>query len=202
MTKLKSIGVYCSASKNLHKAYVQVAKETGELIAAQGADLVYGGGRRGLMGIVANSAMAAGGKVIGYMPTYLAKGEEAHREIDELHLVPDMQIRKRSIFERSDALVVLPGGFGTLDEFFEVLLLKQIRLHSKPMVIVNTRGFWTPLRSLIRQIVDQNFAGTFVWDLVEFIEDIDDLPNALQRQLDTKLPEDKWGAKGSQVNKK
>ncbi len=192
MQRLKSICVYCSASKRIEKIYEKDCKDVGKLIAKKGLKLVYGGGRRGLMGLVANTVMENNGYVIGYIPDYLVEGEEAHEKIQELHVVPDMHVRKMSMYESSDAFIILPGGFGTLEEFFEVFVWKQIRLHNKPIVIINTNGYWDALKTLMKNTVDEQFSRPFIWDLVEFIDDVSELPAALKRQIEIKLPDSKW----------
>ena len=139
--------------------------------------LVYGGGRVGLMGDVADSCKAAGGRVIGIIPNFLEKREVGHTALDELIVVDSMHARKSLMVDRSDAFVVLPGGFGTLDETFEILTWAQLALHDKPVLILNINGYWTPLVTLIdhmmaKGLVDQRLAQSF--DMVETV------PAALQ----------------------
>ena len=119
--------------------------------------LVYGGGHVGLMGIVADAGLKAGAEVIGIIPEHIRSKEIQHNGLTQLHVVPDMHTRKRMMVERSDAFVILPGGLGTLDETFEIITWKMLKLHSKPIIIFNFQGFWDPLLALIDNIVKEKF---------------------------------------------
>ncbi|MQP64805.1 TIGR00730 family Rossman fold protein [Niveispirillum sp. SYP-B3756] len=149
MSNIRSVCVYCGSSNYVDEAYKQAAKQTGHLLAAAGLDLVYGGGNVGLMGITADAALAAGGRVIGIIPDHIQKFEVDHTGLTELHVVDSMHTRKRMMVERSDAFIVLPGGIGTLDEMFEIITWRQLQLHAKPVIIVNINGFWDPLLALM-----------------------------------------------------
>src|SRR6185436_9684482 len=134
-----TICVFCGSSSGAKPAYAAAAQRLGSMIGARGYGLVFGGGRNGLMGDVAMAAHAAGAKVLGVLPDFLKKIEiPLEAESEELVIVPDMQVRKQIMLEKSDAFVILPGGLGTLDELFEVLSIAQLRVHSKPIVIVDT----------------------------------------------------------------
>jgi uncharacterized protein (TIGR00730 family) len=127
------------------------------------------------MGVLANAALAAGGKVVGVIPRFLLQREAGHPALDETVVVETMHERKLEMFERSDAIVVLPGGLGTLEEFFEVLSWRTLGLHTKPIVIVDIGGYWQPLAALLRSCVEGGFADRSHLDVVAFIEDLDQL---------------------------
>lgn len=158
MKEIQAIGVYCSSYDALEDIYRKAALELGELLAQHKITMIYGGGAQGLMGEVANSAMAHGGRVIGFAPHHLEEFERPNREITELHMVDSMHTRKRLMFEHSDAFFVLPGGFGTLDETFELITWRQLELHNKPIIFININDYWTPLKELTKNIFEQHFA--------------------------------------------
>lgn len=154
---LHSVAVYCGSSPAVSKVYLKTAFETGRLLAGFGIDVVYGGGKAGLMGAVADGALEARGRVFGYMPTSLIEKEKGHAGITELHIVESMHMRKCSMFDHAEAFIVLPGGFGTLDEAFELLTWHQIGLHEKPVVFVNVSKYWDPLLDLIHHMEQEQF---------------------------------------------
>ena len=157
--KTAAICVFCGSSHGAKPAYAAAAKQMGTLIGSQGYDMVFGGGRNGLMGDVARAAAAAGAKVLGVLPDFLRKIEvPLEQESEDLVIVPDMQIRKQIMLDRSAAFIVLPGGLGTLDELFEVLSISQLKAHDKPILIVDTDGFYAPLWPLLARIVREGFA--------------------------------------------
>src|SRR5262245_31201894 len=137
MKEIKSIGVYCSSSERVDGAYKPSALELGKQLAHHKMTMVYGGGAQGLMGVVADSTMQAGGRVVGFMPDHLKEFEDPNWGITELHMVDTMHTRKRLMFENSDAFFILPGGFGTLDESFEIITWRQLQLHEKPVIFIN-----------------------------------------------------------------
>ncbi len=155
---IRSVCVYCGSSSRVNQRYKDNAKTIGTMLAQKGIDVVYGGGRVGLMGIVADAAMNAGGKVIGIIPQHIQAKEIEHHGITELHVVDSMHTRKRMMAEKSDAFVVLPGGFGTLDEAFEIITWKQLQLHEKPIIIFDDNGFWDPLIKLMDNLINEGFA--------------------------------------------
>jgi len=150
--------VFSGSSSGVPEVYKRAAAELGETIALAGKTMVYGGSRRGLMGLCADAALSAGGNVIGVIPNHLQELEVEHRGLTELHVVDDMHVRKRMMVDLSDALVVLPGGFGTLDEAFEAITWKQLGLHDKPIVIVNIEGYWDDMLALVEKVVESGFA--------------------------------------------
>jgi uncharacterized protein (TIGR00730 family) len=173
--EIRNICVYCGSSTGDDPVYVEAAKALGAAIAQAGIGLVFGGGSCGLMGVVANTAIAHGGKVTGIIPGFLDEREMALPTVSELQVVPDMHTRKRLMFERSDAFVALPGGVGTLEELTEQLTWIQLGRHTKPLVIADIGGFWRPLLSLFAHMHNAGFIrpGYDVRYLVaERIEDV------------------------------
>ena len=146
---MRSVAVYCGSSSGNQEAYSQQAQAMGQELARRGLTLVYGGGRVGLMGTIADAVLAAGGRVIGVIPGFLADKELAHRGCTELHVVDTMHQRKLLMADLADGFVALPGGFGTLEELFEVLTWGQLGLHSKPVALLNTLGFYDALLALL-----------------------------------------------------
>jgi uncharacterized protein (TIGR00730 family) len=193
MSEYQTLCVFTGSSINVPEIYKTAARDTGALIAKAGKTLVYGGGRVGLMGLCADAALAAGGKVIGVIPQHLQKWEVEHAGLTELHIVDGMHNRKRMMVDRSDALIVLPGGFGTLDETFELLTWKQVHLHSMPIVIVNVNGYWDPLLALIRHIIETGFAHATHANLFKVVERVDQIMEALAAGDDPVIgPQFKW----------
>jgi uncharacterized protein (TIGR00730 family) len=176
-----SICVFCGARFGADPAGRDLAVNLGELLAREGITLVYGGGGVGLMGLLANAALKAGGKVAGIIPRFLLRREAGHPALTETVVVETMHERKLQMFERSEAIVVLPGGLGTLEEFFEVLSWRTLGLHSKPIVIIDQGGYWQPLAGLLRSVVEGGFADRAHLDVVAFIEDLGDLLPTLAR---------------------
>ena len=170
-----SVCVFCGSRFGADPGHRELAANLGELLARQGISLVYGGGGVGLMGVMANAALDAGGKVVGVIPSFLLKREAGHPALTQTVVVETMHARKLEMFERSEAIIVLPGGIGTLEEFFEVLSWRTLGLHAKPIVIVDQGGYWQPLAALLRATVEGGFASPSHLDHVAFIEDLDRL---------------------------
>jgi uncharacterized protein (TIGR00730 family) len=159
MAVVKSLCVFCGASDTVDPAYREAAMRLGTLMAEAGVGLVFGGGRIGLMGLIAAAVAAGGGTVTGVIPQHLHQAEIGPQPaIGTLHVVESMHERKALMFARSDAIAVLPGGLGTLDEAFEVLTWKQLGLHDKPIVLVDIAGYWAPLLHMIDRVVESGFA--------------------------------------------
>ena len=154
---MKSICVYCGSNAGNNPAYAAQAKALGARLAAEGIALVYGGGNVGLMGIVADAVLANGGDVIGVIPQQLVDWEVAHRGVTRLEVVDSMHTRKARMFELSDGFVALPGGFGTLDEMFEMLTWRQLGLGKKPCAFLDVNGFWQPLMAMLDSMVRERF---------------------------------------------
>ncbi len=161
-----SLCVYCGSRPGVNPAYAQAASEVGQWIANQGGQLVYGGGHGGLMGIVADATLQAGGRVVGIIPKSLVEREWAHRGCTELHIVDTMHERKRMMAERADAFLALPGGIGTLEELFEVWTWRQLGYHDKPIGLLNTGGYYQGLLDFMRFSMQQGFLNDFQWSLV------------------------------------
>lgn len=154
---VQSVCVYCGSGTGLTPSYAVAARKLGQTLATQNIRLIYGGGSLGLMGEVARAALGAGGKVTGIIPEFLGSKEKMLKDVDELIVVDDMHIRKRMMFERSDAFVALPGGIGTLEELVEQLTWSQLGRHKKPIVVANIDGFWTPFLDLLAHMKGETF---------------------------------------------
>jgi uncharacterized protein (TIGR00730 family) len=141
----KSVAVFCASAQGARPEYVDAAEALGRTLAQSGVGLIYGGGKTGLMGAVADGALAAGGHVVGVIPQVLVDLEVAHDGVSELHVTSTMHTRKALMAERADAFIILPGGFGTFEEMFEALAWQTLRLHSKPVVLLNVAGFYDTL---------------------------------------------------------
>jgi uncharacterized protein (TIGR00730 family) len=153
----RRIAVYCGSSPGNDPAFIAEAKSLGAAIAAAGFGVVYGGANGGLMGALADSALAAGAEVIGVLPEVLVGKEIAHPRLTALELVPSMHQRKARIAELADAFIALPGGYGTLDELLEAVTWAQLRIHSKPCLLVNTSGYWDGLIEFLDRAVEAGF---------------------------------------------
>jgi uncharacterized protein (TIGR00730 family) len=158
MTLIKSLCVYCGSARGRSPRYIAAAKELGEAMAERQIRLIYGGARIGMMGEVANAVMSNGGEVIGVIPEHLQTTEVGHSGITELKVVESMHVRKKLMFDLSDGFAVLPGGFGTLDELFEIITWRMLKLHDKPVVVLNIDGYWDAFQALIDQVIGQGFA--------------------------------------------
>lgn len=174
--KIQSIAVYCGSSDKCKDIYKQAAEDFGAILAKNKIEMVYGGGRRGLMGITAKSCMDHGGKVCGIRPHFLDNHEGKYEEITELHYVDSMHERKQMMFERADAFAILPGGFGTLDELFEILTWKQIGLHKKYVFILDINRYWAPIfLTAIEGMVEAGFIRKDDKNLFSLIERVEDI---------------------------
>lgn len=160
------IAVYCASRIGNDPAFSEVAHDVGEIIAARGADLVFGGGSIGLMGVVADAALAGGSHVIGVITEALLGREVAHRGVTELRITVDMPARKQQMYAEADAFCTLPGGIGTMEEFFEVLTWGYLGLHPKPMGLVNVNGFYDPLLGFLDHAIDQGLLRPSVMELL------------------------------------
>ena len=165
MADPKTLCVYCGSRTGEGDDHETLAQEMGDFMAKEGVGLVFGGGGIGLMGVIARKIVARGGRVIGVIPEHLDRVEIGFRGGTELHVVKSMHERKKLMFDLCDAIVVLPGGLGTLDELFEIITWSQLELHDKPVIIVNHAGYWDPLITLIDHVIDQGFAAPECRDL-------------------------------------
>jgi len=157
---MHTLCVYCGSNAGASPVYAEAAKALGTRLAEDGLRLVYGGGNVGLMGILANAVLDAGGEVTGVIPGQLVEWEVAHRGLTELIVVDSMHQRKQRMFELADGFIALPGGFGTLDEMFEMLTWRQLGLGDKPCAFFDVNGFWQPLMAMFDQMVAERFLHT------------------------------------------
>ena len=193
MTEIKNVCVYCGSSSKVDNVYKEAATKLGGLIAAEKWRVVYGGGRVGLMGLVADSTLTAGGEVIGIIPSHIEEREVQHNELTELHVVDTMHVRKQMMVDKSQAFVILAGGLGTLDELFELLTWKQLGLHDKPIVIVNINGYWTKLLEAVGHIADEGFMRQEDLNMFIVVDDVSEVPQALKEAPSEKFdPTTKW----------
>jgi uncharacterized protein (TIGR00730 family) len=182
MQNIRCLCVYCGSSGAVEAQYREAASELGARLAAAGIELVFGGGRVGLMGLLADAGLAGNGSVTGIIPSHLRAAELAHPGVTELVVVGSMHERKRLMAERADAFAVLPGGIGTLDEMFEIVSWKQLGLHDKPILLVNVDGYWTPLLALLDHIVDKGFARPQTRGLLRVVPSVSALMTALAEE--------------------
>src|SRR5690348_1396914 len=182
MPSTRRLCVYCGSSDAVDRQYREAATELGACLAAAGIGLVYGGGRVGLMGLLADAALAGGGEVIGIIPSRLRDAELAHPGATELVVVETMHERKRLMAEKADAFAILPGGIGTLDEMFETVSWKQLGLHDKPILLVDIGGYWAPLCALLEDIVVKGFAQPKARELIRVVPTIAALMAALKAE--------------------
>jgi len=164
------ICVYAASSQQCDPAYHAAARRLGELLALAGCTVVYGGGANGLMGALADGALAHGGRVTGIIPRFMTDVEWQHRGVADLEIVEDMRERKHRLLTGSDAVVALPGGCGTLEELFEAITLKRLGIYFNPIVLVNTRNFYAPLHAFMQQVIEQRFMNpehAAMWSMVE-----------------------------------
>jgi uncharacterized protein (TIGR00730 family) len=170
MTEIRSLCVLCGSREGTDPAYRRSAIRLGQLMAERGVRLVYGGGSIGLMGVIADAVIEAGGEVVGVIPDFLIRYEVGHRRLTDLVVTESMHDRKRRMFEMADAFVVLPGGLGTLDETFEIVTWKQLRLHESPIIVLDVNGYWSPLIALVEATIRGGFAHPEVAELVTVVE--------------------------------
>ena len=179
MQNIKAICVFCGSKPGTDPDHAKAAKAFGEALAERGIKLVYGGGRIGLMGIIADSVAVNKGDVIGVIPEFLMHLEVGNLQAGELVITDSMHTRKARMFELSDAIVIFPGGLGTLDEAFEIITWKQLRQHDKPVVLVDINGYWTPFQELVRSVVSGGYAHEKVLDLFSVVSSVDDIFDAI-----------------------
>lgn len=179
----KSICVYCGSRPGKHPAYAREADALGRGLAEAGWRLVYGAGDVGLMGLTARAAQQAGGDTFGVIPTHLLKLEVGKTDLTRFVVTETMHERKKVMVMNADAIVVLPGGAGSLDEFFEVLTWRQLGLHGKPIILLSVEDYWAPLDGLLRHVVDQGFADPSLLEFVETTTSASDTITALRRAL-------------------
>ncbi|HVY74103.1 MAG TPA: TIGR00730 family Rossman fold protein [Puia sp.] len=154
---IESVAVFCGSNLGNNPVFAEQVKELGKLLAMLKIRLVYGGGHKGLMGILADAVLEQEGHIMGVIPQILVEAEQQHKGLSEIAVVPDMHTRKKMIYERCDAVIVLPGGFGTLDELFEILTWNQLRIHDKKIYILNSAGYYNHLQKHIALMQKEGF---------------------------------------------
>jgi uncharacterized protein (TIGR00730 family) len=182
ITPLFSLCVYCGSRSGTDPSYADAARSVGHWIGSQGAQLVYGGGHNGLMGIIADATQAAGGRVVGVIPQSLVDKEHANQRCDELHVVQTMHERKALMAERADAFLALPGGIGTFEELFEVWAWRQLGYHDKPVALLNAGGYYDGLLDFLQHSTASGFMNEWQMDMLMQGSVVEDLLPALRRQ--------------------
>ena len=178
--KIRSLCVYCGASSRVGPVHREAAAKLGQLLAEAGIRLVFGGGRVGLMGIMADAAISPRREIVGVIPEHLDRLEVGHRGTTELLVVGSMHERKQKMADLADGFAILPGGLGTLDEAFEILTWKQLRLHDKPIVLVDVAGYWKPLVALIDHMIKEGFVQPAHRRLIGVVPRVEDVIPALE----------------------
>lgn len=192
-TKFQNICVYCGSSGRAPDIYKDAAIVMGKILGEGGYTLVYGGGSVGLMGLVANSTLSNGGKAIGIIPRHIEAREIGHPDLTELHVVDSMHVRKQMMVDRSDAFIILPGGIGTMDEFFEIMTWRQLGLHDKPIIVVNVNGYWTTIIDMLGVMVREKFLRQEDRDCVVVVDKPEQVFAALEAAPREMLdPTTKW----------
>jgi len=181
MAEINSLCVYCGSSARGAQSHTDAAEKLGRQLAEKKITLIYGGGRVGVMGKIADATLGGGGEVIGIIPRFLDEYEIGHTDLTRLEICDSMHERKARMAELSDGFVILPGGLGTLEELFETLTWKQLGLHTKPIVVVDQDGYWQPVRVLMESIIKQGYARPENSDLLTFVATVDDVFPALAK---------------------
>jgi uncharacterized protein (TIGR00730 family) len=185
---IRRLCVYCGSSVGDDPRYRDAARDLGGRLAAAGIELVFGGGRVGLMGVLADAVLAGGGRVTGVIPERLRARELAHDGVSELIVTASMHERKRTMAERSDAFAILPGGIGTLDETFEIVTWRQLELHDKPIFVVDVAGYWQKLLALLDHLTERGFVAAVIPRLLTVVPDVAGLMTALADPDDANAP--------------
>jgi uncharacterized protein (TIGR00730 family) len=167
MIQMKSVCVYCGSSSGSKPVYEEAAKAFGRALVENGLSLVYGGGRVGLMGAIANEVLLHGGRAVGVIPELLMSKEVGHTGLTELHVVADMHERKKKMADLSDAFVSMPGGVGTFEELFEVYTWAQLGYHQKPVALLNVDGYYDPLIAMLKHTVNEGFMRAPFFDMLQ-----------------------------------
>ena len=172
---IKTICIYCASNSNIDQVYFNAAEELAKILVDRDIIVVYGGGSTGLMGCIADKVIALNGEIVGIMPNFMKAIEWDHKGVYNFHFVEDMAARKKKFIDSSDALIALPGGSGTLEELFEAITLKRLKLHDLPIYIINTNGYYDPLIEMLNRTIDQKFMyeeDRKLWTIVESPEDL------------------------------
>lgn len=193
MTSITSLCIYCGSSSRGRTSHHTAARRMGEILAEVRIRLIYGGGSVGVMGMLADAVANGGGEVVGIIPKFLEQLKVGRRDCTELIVTDSMHSRKQRMAELADGFVILPGGLGTLDELFEIMTWRQLGLHDKPIVVVNVDGYWASLRSLLDDIVEENYARPEHRDLLRIVDTVDDvLPALAEMPLASVNVDAKW----------
>lgn len=179
MSVFQNICVYCASSNDVDPKYKQLASDVGAYLAQDNRKLVYGGGHVGLMGACADAVLEQGGEVIGVIPQFLQDREVAHKGLTELHITDTMQERQQKMADLSDAFIMLPGGLGTLAEFFEIVTWKQLGHHDKPIVVFNAYGYWDSLLEMLHKSMDERFLYQKANQLYSVCDDVEGIKSFL-----------------------
>lgn len=191
MSAIKSVAVFCGSRVGTDPGYAEAIRALGQGLGAAGIRLVYGGGRIGLMGILADAAVAAGGEVAGVIPDFLQRLEVAHQGLTDLEITDTMHSRKKRMSDLADAFVTMPGGLGTLDETFEIITWRQLKLHNKPILICDIKGSARPLLAAIEASIEMGFAHPNSRNLYEAVEGV---PAVLARLAELPATDDETSA--------
>lgn len=178
MNKIKRVAVYAASSSQVSSEYIDAAAELGRTLAAEGIEIVYGAGKVGLMGALADAALDAGGKVTGVIPQFMVDNGWCREKLTNLIVTPDMHTRKEKIVSLADATIALPGGVGTLEELMEIITWKQLGLYANPIVILNTRGYFNPLKEMLERAVEEKFMREIhrnLWSIADTPRQVADL---------------------------
>ena len=186
---MKSIIVFCGSSDGYHESYREAAYQLGEALAQRGLQIVYGGAKVGLMGALADGALAQGGRVIGVIPGFLQVKEVVHEGLTELITVNTMHDRKLKMYELGDGIITLPGGWGTMDEMFEMLTWGQLGLHTKPVGLLNVNGYYDPLKALSDNMVQEGFLNEFVNSSLLMSYSIEELLEQMENYVAPEAPQ-------------
>ena len=187
--QIRALCVYCGSSSQVSESHLRAARELGALAARAKVDIVYGGGRVGLMGALGEGALAAGGRVIGIIPEHLEVLEVGNRKSSEYIVVESMHARKQLMAERSDAFCALPGGLGTLDETFEIITWRQLKLHDKPVILANIEGYWDPLLRLVEHQTAEGYLHGGSAGLFHVVERVDQVLEVAAKAPRPALPD-------------
>ena len=178
MSEIKRVTVYAASSSQVSSEYIDAAAELGRTLAAEGIEIVYGAGKVGLMGALADAALDAGGKVTGVIPQFMVDNGWCREKLTNLIVTPDMHTRKEKIVSLADATIALPGGVGTLEELMEIITWKQLGLYADPIVILNTRGYFNPLKEMLERAVEEKFMREIhrnLWSIADTPRQVADL---------------------------
>lgn len=183
---IQSVAVFCGSKSGNDPAFINEAKTLGQLLAKNKISIVYGGGGKGLMGAIAGTTLEAGGGVIGIIPQLLTEWEQEHHGLTELMIVEDMHTRKKMMYDKADAAIILPGGYGTLDEFFEMLTWNNLNIHNKPIFLLNTHGYYDHLIRHMQHMEKEGFLYEPPFNRIMVLKTADDFLNAAASFLSDK----------------